>query len=283
MVGGIGVAFVLYTWLGRVPAEPKRPSAAAGVFWGAMTGITSTLAQAGAPPFQMFMLPQKLDKLTLVGTTLIFFAALNWMKLVPYSALGQFTAQTSLTSALLMPLAIATNSSASGWCAACRHETFYRIAYGLMFLISLELIRSGVLGLSWRPSAASWASCYPEPDDLASTGNQGTSGGNHRCAVSTPSGSRVAVVLGARRASPAAAQDFFAGKTIELLIGAQAEAAVTTSTARVVARHIGRHIPGNPNIVPKKHGWRRERAGGRLHPDVAPKDGTVCQTSGRAR
>ena len=48
-----------------------------------MTGITSTLAQAGAPPFQIFMLPQKLDKLTLVGTTLIFFAALNWMKLVP--------------------------------------------------------------------------------------------------------------------------------------------------------------------------------------------------------
>ena len=82
MVGVIGVAFVLYTWLGRVPAEPKRPHAAAGMFWGAMTGITSTLAQAGAPPFQVFMLPQKLDKLTLVGTTLIFFAALNWMKLV---------------------------------------------------------------------------------------------------------------------------------------------------------------------------------------------------------
>ena len=87
----IGVAFVLYTWLGRVPAEPKKPHAAAGVFWGAMTGITSTLAQAGAPPFQMFMLPQKLDKMTLVGTTLIFFAALNWMKLVAYFALGQFT------------------------------------------------------------------------------------------------------------------------------------------------------------------------------------------------
>ncbi len=93
MVGTIGVAFVLYTWLGRIPAEPKRPQAVAGVFWGAMTGITSTLAQAGAPPFQVFMLPQKLDKLTLVGTTLIFFAALNWMKLVPYFALGQFTAQ----------------------------------------------------------------------------------------------------------------------------------------------------------------------------------------------
>ena len=91
MVGTIGVAFVLYTWLGRVPAEPRKPHAATGVICGALTGFTSTLAQAGAPPYQLFMLPQKLDKMTLVGTTLIFFAALNWMKLVAYSALGQFT------------------------------------------------------------------------------------------------------------------------------------------------------------------------------------------------
>ena len=147
MVGVIGVAFVLYTWLGRVPAEPKQPKAAAGVFWGAMTGITSTLAQAGAPPFQLFMLPQKLDKMTLVGTTLIFFAALNWMKLAAYSALGQFTVETLATSALLLPLAIATNFFGIWLVRRVPIETFYKIAYALMFLISLELIRSGVLGV----------------------------------------------------------------------------------------------------------------------------------------
>lgn len=146
MVGVIGVAFVLYTWLGRVPAEPRPPKAAAGVFWGALTGITSTLAQAGAPPYQIFMLPQKLDKMTLVGTTLIFFAALNWMKVVPYFALGQFTAENLATSALLLPLAIATNFFGIWLVRRVPHETFYKIAYALMFLISLELIRSGVLG-----------------------------------------------------------------------------------------------------------------------------------------
>jgi uncharacterized protein len=147
MVGVIGIVFVLYIWFGRVPAEPKRPHAAAGVFWGALSGITSTLAQAGAPPFQVFMLPQKLDKMTLVGTTLIFFAALNWMKLVAYSALGQFTMQTLLTSALLMPLAIATNFFGIWLVRRVPTETFYKIAYALMFVISLELIRSGVLGV----------------------------------------------------------------------------------------------------------------------------------------
>lgn len=147
MVGVIGVTFVLYTWLGRVPAEPKKPHAAAGVFWGTMTGITSTLAQAGAPPFQVFILPQRLPKMTLVSTTIMFYAALNWMKLAAYSALGQFTLETLLTSALLLPLAIATNFFGIWLVRRVPHETFYRIAYALMFVISAELIRSGVMGL----------------------------------------------------------------------------------------------------------------------------------------
>jgi uncharacterized membrane protein YfcA len=117
------------------------------VFWGALTGITSTLAQAGAPPFQIFMLPQKLDKFTLVGTTLIFFAALNWMKVIPYFALGQFTPQNLATSALLLPLAIAANFLGIWLVRRVPHETFYKIAYALMFLISLELIRAGVVGI----------------------------------------------------------------------------------------------------------------------------------------
>jgi uncharacterized membrane protein YfcA len=147
MVGTIGVAFVLYSWFGRVPAEPRKPRAAAGVFWGAMTGITSTLAQAGAPPYQVFMLPQKLAKMTFVSTTVVFYAALNWFKLAAYSALGQFTIETVATSALLLPLAIATNFLGIWLVRRVPHETFYRIAYILMFLISLELMRSGVMGL----------------------------------------------------------------------------------------------------------------------------------------
>src|SRR4051812_22049615 len=108
-VGLIGIAFVLYTWFGRVPAEPRRPSVASGVFWGGMSGFTSTIAQAGAPPFQVHMLPQKLDKMTFVGTNAIFFALVNWMKVVPYFALGQFSTATLITSAALLPLAIVAN------------------------------------------------------------------------------------------------------------------------------------------------------------------------------
>ena len=62
VVGMIGLSFVVYIWLGRVPKEPRQPSAASGVFWGGVSGFISTLAQAGAPPFQIYMLPQKLDR-----------------------------------------------------------------------------------------------------------------------------------------------------------------------------------------------------------------------------
>ena len=92
-VGGIALIFVLYTWLGSwrrahlgaPPAKPRRPPRQWGSVWGALSGFTSTLVQVGAPPFQIHMLPQRLDKLTLVGTTVIFFAVLNWMKVVPVS------------------------------------------------------------------------------------------------------------------------------------------------------------------------------------------------------
>jgi uncharacterized membrane protein YfcA len=146
-VGLIGVCFVLYTWFAHVPAEPRRPSAASGVFWGAASGFTSTLAQAGAPPFQVHMLPQKLDKLTLVGTNMIFFGLVNWMKVVPYFALGQFSADTLTTSAALLPLAVATNFLGIWLVRRTPTELFYRIAYVLVFLISAELMRSGIVGL----------------------------------------------------------------------------------------------------------------------------------------
>jgi uncharacterized membrane protein YfcA len=101
VVGVTGVCFALYNWFGKVPAQPRRPSVAAGMFWGSLAGFTSTIIQVGAPPYQVHILPQRLDKLTLIGTTIIFFALMNVMKLVPYFALGQFSPLTLATSCAL--------------------------------------------------------------------------------------------------------------------------------------------------------------------------------------
>ena len=44
--------------------------------------------------------------------------------------------------------------------------------------------------------------------------------------------------------------DFYRGKTVQLLIGYTAGGNYDLS-ARLLARHIGRHIPGNPTVVPQ--------------------------------
>jgi tripartite-type tricarboxylate transporter receptor subunit TctC len=48
--------------------------------------------------------------------------------------------------------------------------------------------------------------------------------------------------------APCAAQDFYRGKTIRLIVGASAIGGYNLN-ARTVARYMPRHIPGNPNIV----------------------------------
>src|SRR5881296_1761158 len=75
-------------------------------------------------------------------------------------------------------------------------------------------------------------------------------------------------------APPALAADYFANKSIDLLIGAP-PAGGYDIYARALARNFGRNIPGNPNIIPKNMpGAASGRAAGFLS-TVAPKDGTV--------
>src|SRR5260370_21735532 len=49
-------------------------------------------------------------------------------------------------------------------------------------------------------------------------------------------------------AAPAGAQDFYAGKQVTFLVGAGPGGGYDLQ-ARIAARHLGRHIPGNPTII----------------------------------
>src|ERR1041385_6083370 len=47
--------------------------------------------------------------------------------------------------------------------------------------------------------------------------------------------------------APASAQDFYKGKSIRLIVGASAGGGYDTYS-RTIARHLGKHIPGNPTV-----------------------------------
>ena len=148
-IGVITIAFVLYNWraAARIARERKPPGPGAGLFWGSISGFTSTLSQAGGPPYQMYMFAQKLPKMTFVGTSAIYFATLNWMKVIPYIALGQFSTKGLATSLVLVPLALAANQFGFWVVRRTPQETFYKIILVVMFAIGIALLRAGVLGL----------------------------------------------------------------------------------------------------------------------------------------
>jgi uncharacterized membrane protein YfcA len=149
-VGIIAILFVASRigapWLER---HLPKPNAASGVFWGAVGGFTSTIANAGAPAFQIHMLPQKLPMMTFVGTNTIYFAITNVLKWPSYWTLGQVTWENMTAGAALIPLAIATNFFGVWLLRQVSIVTFYRIAYVLMLAIGVALVRSAAIQMGW--------------------------------------------------------------------------------------------------------------------------------------
>jgi tripartite-type tricarboxylate transporter receptor subunit TctC len=84
----------------------------------------------------------------------------------------------------------------------------------------------------------------------------------------------VATACIALGAGPAVAQDFYRGKTISILVGFSPGGGFDIN-ARVLARHLGRHIPGNPNVVVQNMPGAGSITAVHYLDLTAPKDGTV--------
>jgi uncharacterized protein len=146
LVGLIGLSFSLNYWLrGRHSVEPHPADIPRGAFWGTVSGFTSFVSHAGAPPYQMYVLPQRLDKMIYAGTTTILFAVVNAMKLVPYWALGQLSLANLKTVAALFPFAVAATFAGVKLTRVIPQDIFYRLVIGALFLVSLKLIYDAVL------------------------------------------------------------------------------------------------------------------------------------------
>ncbi|PSJ42951.1 sulfite exporter TauE/SafE family protein [Allosphingosinicella deserti] len=149
-LGAVSILFGAYRlWAergGRIAASSTSP-AWVGALFGVATGFTSQIAHAGGPPFQMWVMPRKLPRDVFVGTSAIFFAVVNWIKVPAYLALGQFTTENAVTAAMLLPLAVLSSLAGVKLVRKVSPERFYVIVYWLMIVAGTKLLLDG-LGLA---------------------------------------------------------------------------------------------------------------------------------------
>ncbi len=146
LVGVLAVTFALWQLLRERLLQalpPSSPNAVKGFFLAALGAFTSFIAHAGGPPLSIYLLPLRLDKTRLVGVTVIFFFAVNYMKLGPYFLLGQFDPTNLTTSLVLAPLAPIGVRAGRWLLERIPDQRFYPISYALLFLVGLKLIWDG--------------------------------------------------------------------------------------------------------------------------------------------
>jgi uncharacterized protein len=148
ILGTVAVGFVLYHWSDAARRLTKtQPSKAKGYFWCCVAGYTSMVAHAGGPPMSVYLLPQRLDKALLAGTAVVFFAVMNYVKLVPYFWLGLFDARNLTTAAALAPIGV-LGIVAGVWVRKRISEAlFYRLCYVFLLVTGGKLLYDSVTSL----------------------------------------------------------------------------------------------------------------------------------------
>lgn len=150
IVGVVAISFTLHHWIStryharsELPDFPRRY----GVLGGSVAGFTSFVAHAGGPPINMYLLRRPLNRTDFAATTIVFFAVVNYVKLVPYTWLGQFDTTNLATSAalaILAPIGVLTGAYLH---ARVSDRFFFAFVYVLLFAVGVKLVYDGLTGM----------------------------------------------------------------------------------------------------------------------------------------
>lgn len=142
-IGFLALWFVLFQTFRAVilgVLERRRPRAFEGILMGTISGFTSTLAHAGGPPIAMYLLPQRFPRDLFVGTTVIYFAVVNLVKLIPYHALGLLRVGDLTTIMLLAPLTYVGVRLGIYLNRRFTDLWFNRVVYTILLLTGVQLV-----------------------------------------------------------------------------------------------------------------------------------------------
>lgn len=147
IVGLVAIAFTAhYVYSTRHKPDSALPHfpPPVGIAAGAAGGFTSFIAHAGGPPISIYLLRRPLDRTDFVATTVLLFAAINYVKLLPYGWLGQLSAENLATSLVLAPLAPVGVYTGVWLHRRVSDSFFFRLMYVVLFVVGCKLLYDGV-------------------------------------------------------------------------------------------------------------------------------------------
>jgi uncharacterized membrane protein YfcA len=105
LLGIFVLFFVIYKQFGdRLISARYTPQGWHGYIAGLVAGVGSAVANVGGPPFTIYLLMQNLTPVAFVGTTTLFFALLNVIKIPPLIVAGLMDWEVLLRVAWVIPL-----------------------------------------------------------------------------------------------------------------------------------------------------------------------------------
>jgi uncharacterized membrane protein YfcA len=126
---------------GELPVYQPRIWKSFGV--GTFAGVSSTLAHAAGPIISLHLLPQRLERGVFVGTSAVYFAALNSAKLPAYAAVGMFEKISPGFAAAFLPLVLAGAVFGFWINRRISDRAFSRVVYAVTFLLGWYLLFKG--------------------------------------------------------------------------------------------------------------------------------------------
>ncbi|QHE86265.1 sulfite exporter TauE/SafE family protein [Hydrogenophaga sp. BPS33] len=147
LLGAVGIGFCLNVWLRKGSVSPPlAPSGPKGWFWGTLSGFTSFISHAGAPPFQIYLLPQRLPKAVFAGTATIFFAVINAAKIPPYQNLQPYSLESLWSAAALVPAALIGTVLGAYLTRRIADAWFFKLVQVSLFSVSAKVLYDAIWG-----------------------------------------------------------------------------------------------------------------------------------------
>ncbi|WP_432472573.1 sulfite exporter TauE/SafE family protein [Amphritea sp. HPY] len=143
LLGFLSISFALWGLL-KGAQLGRFTSPRVGQVAGTVAGFTSFLAHAGGPPMNFYLLPLKLPREQFLGTAVVFLAAVNFVKLFAYSALGQINTENLTLGLVLAPVAWIGIRLGLIIQKRLNDQLFYRIILIMLLIVGTKLLIDGI-------------------------------------------------------------------------------------------------------------------------------------------